>query len=108
VRPLMTSSAGAAERAPATPRPPSARARMTGWFDPGQLLRTGVRVTVSRLFGQNADRRILDALAHRQIDICDYSSWDELWLDYVSDTGDGWNSTYAVAHAVAQPALTVN
>src|SRR4029453_12483684 len=23
------------------------------------------------------------------------------WIDYVSDTGDGWNSTYAVAKTVA-------
>jgi hypothetical protein len=95
-------------RTPAGAPPPHERAPMTGWFDPEQLLRTGVRVTVSELFGQNADRRVLDALAHREIDVCDYSSWSELWLDYVSDTGDGWNSTYAVAHAVAQPALAVD
>jgi hypothetical protein len=24
---------------------------------------------------------------------------DELWLDFICDTGDGWNSTYAVAYA---------
>ena len=91
------------------PRPPAEaeRARVTGWFDPGQLLRTGVRVIVSELFGQNADRRILDALAHQSIGVCDYSTWDELWLDYVSDTGDGWNSTYGVAYHAAQPSLTV-
>jgi len=78
---------------------------MTGWFEPEQLLRTGVRVLVSEIFGQNADRRLLDALAHAKIDVCDYSAHDELWLDYVADTGDGWNSTYAVAYHVAQPAL---
>ncbi len=80
---------------------------MTGWFDPGQLVRTGVRKTVSELFGQNADRRILDALAHHDVVPCELAAGDELWIDYVSDTGDGWNATYAVAHAIAQPRLAV-
>ena len=30
----------------------------------------------------------------------------EFWMDFVADTGDGWNSTYAVASAVAQPELS--
>jgi hypothetical protein len=32
---------------------------------------------------------------------------EDFWLDYVADLGDGWNPTYAVAQAVAQPALEV-
>ena len=30
-----------------------------------------------------------------------------LWIDYVSDMGDGFDSTYSVARAVAAPALTI-
>ena len=30
-----------------------------------------------------------------------------LWIDYVSDLGDGWNSTYAVAYQLAQESFTV-
>jgi hypothetical protein len=80
---------------------------MVGWFDPGQLVRTGLDVVISAMFARNSDRRVLDALSHPGFDACDYSSRDELWLDYVADTGDGWNSTYAVAHAVARPELGV-
>ncbi|MBI4869440.1 MAG: hypothetical protein HY816_21070 [Candidatus Wallbacteria bacterium] len=29
----------------------------------------------------------------------------DIWIDYVSDTGDGWNSTYGVAYHVAQENL---
>jgi hypothetical protein len=29
---------------------------------------------------------------------------DSIWIDYVGDVGDGWNSTYAVAHYLADPA----
>ncbi|PYP80386.1 MAG: hypothetical protein DMD35_04580 [Gemmatimonadetes bacterium] len=81
---------------------------MVGWFDPGQLVRTAVDVVISAIFARNSDRRVLDALSHPAPVPCDLSSsHDELWLDYVADTGDGWNSTYAVAHALAQPTLDV-
>ncbi|XP_072966845.1 uncharacterized protein [Typha angustifolia] len=32
---------------------------------------------------------------------------DELWFDFVADTGDGGNSTYAVARLLAQPSLQI-
>lgn len=32
---------------------------------------------------------------------------DELWFDFIADTGDGGNSTYAVARLLAQPSLRV-
>ncbi|KAJ6792744.1 Uncharacterized protein M6B38_237155 [Iris pallida] len=32
---------------------------------------------------------------------------DELWFDFMADTGDGGNSTYAVARLLAQPSLQV-
>ena len=32
---------------------------------------------------------------------------DEIWIDYICDTGDGWNSTYAVAYTASQPAIDV-
>jgi hypothetical protein len=81
---------------------------MVGWFDPGQLVRTGVDVVISAIFARNSDRRVLDALSHPTADPADYSSEPELWLDYVADTGDGWNSTYAVANSLAQPMLDVD
>lgn len=87
--------------------PPEARAKMVGWFDPGQLIDTAMKVVVSTLFGRNADRRLLDAIAHHNPDPCDYSTSDELWIDYVADTGDGWNSTYAVAYHSARKTLSV-
>ena len=31
----------------------------------------------------------------------DYSGQEELWLDYVADTGDGWNATTSVAEGVS-------
>jgi hypothetical protein len=97
------------------------RLPMVGWFDPGQLFDTGLKTLFSTIVGERSDRRMIQALAARRPDIYDYSHHyvdteqgphvardrprDELWVDYVCDTGDGWNSTYAVAYALAQREL---
>ena len=96
---------------------------MVGWFDPGQLFRTGLKSIVSLFVGEQSDRRIIQALASRRHEYYDYTVHyiegrhgpvprrdcvrDEVWLDFISDTGDGWNSTYAIAYAAAQRSLTV-
>jgi len=87
---------------------------MVGWYDPRQLVRTAIDVVVSTLFARNADRRLTDAVATSQYGPFDYRKLEgteiprrELLLDYVADTGDGWNSTYAVAYWVSRPTLQV-
>ncbi len=87
------------------------RARMTPWFSPFKLIRHAPDVLAAAVFGQRADTRLMEALAAPDASAFDYSgeesSVQELWLDFVADTGDGWNSTYAVASTVAQPELTL-
>lgn len=34
-----------------------------------------------------------------------YSDEEELWFDWIADTGDGSNSTYTIARSLAQPKL---
>jgi hypothetical protein len=98
-------------------------ANMVGWYDPLQLLRTGLQVFISTVFGQHADYRLLEALAPGSGRYYDYSKnyylntdgnelidrnkpyRQEIWLDYVGDVGDGWNATYAIAYYLAQPQL---
>ena len=82
---------------------------MVGWYDPGQLMRTGSDVAASTLFGRHADFRLMEAVAtpHIAVDVVEAAGDEDAWIDYVSDTGDGWNSTYAVAYHVAQDALDV-
>jgi hypothetical protein len=88
--------------------------KMVGWYDPGQLLRTAGEVVISTVFGRNADQRLIEALfagpdeLQDQDLFQDYSESNELWLDYVADVGDGWNSTYAVAYHLSQPKLSMN
>lgn len=107
-------------------------AKMVGWYDPGQLARTGVEVFISTVFGRHSDYRLMEALTTvdaeeppngfydftrhwkpdrdtRRRDKLDERGQErsEIWIDYVGDVGDGWNSTYAVAHCLAQPTLQV-
>ncbi len=97
---------------PAAPETPPGR-KMVSWYDPAVLVKSGVKALLSGTFGQQADRRLLDAVARQQPLAFDYSvddtgqPRDELWLDYVADLGDGWDSTYAVASAVMAPELAL-
>ncbi|HVE69395.1 MAG TPA: hypothetical protein VNB64_12520, partial [Solirubrobacteraceae bacterium] len=68
------------------------------------LVRAGVEVVVSATFGKFADKREMQLEPQ---DAFDYSGAGELWLDYLSDTGDGWDATYTMAYLLAQPSLEI-
>jgi hypothetical protein len=101
--------------------------KMVGWYDPGQLADTGKKTVISTIIGEYADPRA-GAADPTHGKFFDYSlqirpaarseresenetlhddfrnieeKRDEIWIDYVADVGDGWNSTYAVAYNLA-------
>jgi hypothetical protein len=88
-------------------------AGMVRWYDPLQLLHTARQVFISTLFTEFSDQRLIQAIPSGKADSYGYSiddtkqPHDEVWFDYVADTGDGWNSTYAVAYWLSQPTLSV-
>lgn len=86
---------------------------MVGWFDAPVLLDALKRSIVSALFGSYADRRLtraaLDEIAQiksgedHRTDFrgkLDTIGKNEIWIDYVADLGDGFNSTYAIAYLI--------
>lgn len=85
--------------------------KMVGWFDPAQLVRTAIEVMVSTLLGRHTDLRLIEALNTGEkleaYQCAKELAWagGEFWLDYISDTGDGWDPVYAVAYAAAQEHL---
>jgi hypothetical protein len=90
--------------------------KMTGWYDPGQLARTGVQVAISTIFGRHADRRQLQGLA-KEGEPPAKPFYDapppagpngEFWFDYIADVGDGFNPTYTMACCITEPELTLN
>jgi hypothetical protein len=84
-----------------------ARQPMVGWFDPTQLARTGLQAVLSAIFGSFADKREMQAALLATAQPSDYADHGDIWIDYVADTGDGWNSTYTVARLLGAPELIV-
>ena len=94
-----------------------ARRTFVRWFHPFELARAGVRAVLAEMFGAYADRRELQAALHPlsaapafnyAADEPGAASREELWVDYVADTGDGFNATYAVASLLARPSLVLS
>ena len=71
------------------------------------MVALGIKSLVSAAFGAYADRREIQA-ALSGPDVYDFSQNDELWIDYVSDVGEGFDATFSVATLLAQPHLTVD
>lgn len=84
-------------------------AKMVGWFDPRVLTQTAIHMTTANIFGRHSDPRLIEALANQPQSHFDYPASDGagVWLDYVADTGDGWNPVHAIADALARPTLDV-
>ena len=114
-------------RFPSSPRKP-----IVGWYAPTQLAKAGVEVAISTIFGRHSDHRLVEAMASGDdatlndvsddglkqsfYDFTHYHLDDgktlrrdlahkrnSIWIDYVGDVGDGWNSTYAVAYYWQRP-----
>jgi len=93
---------------------------MVEWYNPKQLKNTAIKTIISTIIGANADPRLVTASTSREF--FDYShelekknndflpsaeERKEIWIDYVSDVGDGWNPTYSVAYSLARRAIDV-
>jgi hypothetical protein len=100
--------------------------KMVSWYDPRLLARIGIRTIVSSVFGQYADQRLVQAAtdpidqagAVTRYDYRDPTHDDPMrtialdqtgafWIDYLADTGDGFEPTYTMAYLLAQESLRV-
>ena len=85
------------------------RRSMVGWYDPRVLAHSAYKLVIANIFGRHSDTRLIEALASHPQNEFDYSAAPgDFWFDYAADIGDGWNSTYAVADAIAQPELLLD
>jgi hypothetical protein len=77
------------------------------WLGAKGLTVTGVQVALSVAFAQYADKRELQA-ALKVPEVVDLSATPDLWIDWLADTGDGFDATYATATLLAREQLTVS
>jgi hypothetical protein len=96
---------------------------MVSWFTPKLLAQIAVRSIISSTIGQYADHRVIQAVQDNvSPDMLrwrhDYSIPSDdprrtvaqdasgaVWIDYIADTGDGFESTYTMAYLLGRPAL---
>ncbi|SFT86194.1 hypothetical protein SAMN05660657_03546 [Geodermatophilus amargosae] len=76
------------------------------WLSPAELWRAGVKVVLSSLFADYADKREIQAglPAGPALDLRGGPDAD-LWIDYVADLGDGFDATCTVASLLAADKL---
>ncbi len=101
-------------------------AQMVRWYDPRLLTRIGIRTMVSNVFGQYADQRLIQAATDQADSVALKARYDyrdptqadpmhkvalddkgAFWIDYISDVGDGFESTYTMAYLLAIDKLKV-
>ena len=80
------------------PKKPS----MVHWYNPLQLIKTGVQVASSTVLEALYDYRLIESFFTSSQEEFDYSDNNEFWIDYVADLGDGWNPTYTIACLLAR------
>ena len=80
------------------------RRRAVRWFSPPLLARAGMKVMLSAAFGDYLDKRELQQAFNDWVPD-DHAADDELWLDVIADTADGFNATYTVAWCASQQSL---
>jgi Calcineurin-like phosphoesterase len=93
--------------------------RMAHWFSPVLLFKLLQNVILSSIFGSYADRRLLIAAldttdrqkliqrAQETNHVLNKEPDGTLWLDFVADLGDGFDSTYSVATLLARKELLI-
>jgi hypothetical protein len=84
------------------------------WLSPGELWRTAVKVMLSSIFASYSDKREIQAGLPATllewppgVAALDGDRQPELWLDFVADTGDGFDATFTVASLLARDKLEV-
>lgn len=80
------------------------RKKMVGWYNVKQLAQTGIKLVVSSTFGAYADKREIQAGIYGEQNKCydHHSPKDDVWIDYIADLGDGFDSTFTMAKLLAE------
>jgi hypothetical protein len=94
--------------------------KMAHWFDPVLLLKLLNNVLLSSIFGQYADRRLIIAAldtvtpdehfnrANSFRNRLTKNPDGSMWIDWVADLGDGFDSTYAMASLLSRKEVKVD
>ena len=88
-------------------KPPFKPQPMVGWYDARQLVSTGLKTVISGTFGAYADKREVQAALSPKPEHWQLGGEQAVWVDYLADTGDGFDSTFTMFDLLRQPQLAV-
>jgi len=71
------------------------------WFSPPTLARAAAKVVLSAAFGDYLDKREMEHTLQSDVLSAGAGS-DEVWIDFIADTADGFDQTYSVAWCASQ------
>lgn len=77
------------------------------WFSPSTLARTAAKVVLSLVFGDYLDKREMQQSLGDQV-LAAKATGTDVWVDFVADTADGFDTSYSVAWSVAQRTVDVD
>lgn len=77
------------------------------WLSPQELWRTAVKVGLSSVFADYADRREVQAALPSELIVLPPGDDGQTWIDFVADIGDGFDPTFTVACLIARHELEV-
>jgi hypothetical protein len=89
------------------PRPSSdkelgfTRRKAVRWFSPPTLARAAAKVVLSAAFGDYLDKREMEHTLKPDVLTAGAGS-DDVWIDFIADTADGFDQTYSVAWCASQ------
>jgi hypothetical protein len=77
------------------------RRKAVRWFSPPTLARAATKVVLSAAFGDYLDKREMESTLESRVLTAGAGSQD-VWIDFIADTADGFNQTYSVAWCASQ------
>lgn len=76
------------------------------WFSPSVTATAGLRVVLAGLLGSYLDKRELQQ-SFPSVCLTRHGHEREVWLDFIADTGDGFDATYSIAWTAGRERLSV-
>src|SRR5690349_13179434 len=80
------------------------RRKAVRWFSPPTLARAAAKVVLAAAFGDYLDKREMEHTLRAEV-LTAGAGADDVWIDFIADTADGFDQTYSVAWCASQSTI---
>jgi hypothetical protein len=82
------------------------RRKAVRWFSPPTLARAAAKVVLAAAFGDYLDKREMEHTLRADV-LTAGAGADDVWIDFIADTADGFDQTYSVAWCASQSTIAL-